>query len=371
MSDRSNICIYCGQRSKLSNEHYLPRCLGKFHDFETLNDRICKQCNESFSEIDEQFCRSGPEAIVRALLGIEGRASHRKISPFQRGSAGASRISFRAKPLGQIADDNEIEMDVSQTGSVRRLRQLILNFGSQGQVVIRITDDMKEPEQLLERLNKQGVELVTPINNQGPINAFITGAAPDEVEWMYHLLSGLKRNMISEPEFNVGDKEEHAKAVITASPTAKYFRGLAKIGFHYFLKYMPGFHGSEHAFAAIRDFITAGTAADVDHFVNGRQEQLVTDIVWGESPTGYRHVLIARSNYHELISKMQFFIPERQRTSLYRPDVYVLPIYKIRLGRNPSRIDYPRAISHSFTYSEDYKAEGYDGVLRSEHIHPR
>ena len=266
MSYRSNNCIYCGQQGRLSNEHYLPRCLGKFRGFESLNDRVCKKCNESFSEIDEQFCRSGPEAIVRSLLGIEGRSSHRKISPFQRGSAGAERISFRAKRPSQSADDEEIEMDVDQTGSVRRLRQMILSFESR-QVVVRITDDMKEPEHLLARLRKQGIKFVEPNKNEPTITAVIQGARPEEVEWMQHLLSGLKANTVSGPDVTIDDKQEQAKAMMTASPTAKYFRGLAKIGFHYFLKHMPGFDGSEQAFTGIRNFILAGTASDVDNFV--------------------------------------------------------------------------------------------------------
>lgn len=220
-------------------------------------------------------------------------------------------------------------------------------------------------------LRKQGVEFVNPGKNDGPITALITGARPDEVGWMQHLLSGLKPNMISEPEITIGDKEEEARALLHASPTAKYFRALAKVGFHYFLKYMGGFHGSEPAFSEIRNFITNGTAAEVDHFVHGRRDQLSTDIAWEESPIGYRHVLIARSNHYELISKMQFFIPEKYRTPLIRPDVYVLPIYTIRLGRNPSRVDFSRACSHSFTYSKEYQGEGYDGVLRRETTQPR
>lgn len=348
----------------------MPRCLGKFRGFESLNDRICKKCNEGFSEIDEQFCNSGPEAIIRSLLGIKGRPSHRKLSPFQRGSAGAERLSFRAKRFPESADAEHVEMDVDPAGVVRRLRQMILSFESR-QVTIRITDDMKEPEQLITVLRKQGVEFVNPSKNDRPITALITGARPEEIEWMQYLLSGLKPNMISEPEITIGDKEEEARALVHASPTAKYFRALAKIGFHYFLKYMNGFHGSERAFSGIRDFITGGTASDVDRFVTGRRDHLFTDIASGESPTGYRHLRLARSNYSELVSKMQFFIPEKYRTPLYRPDIHVLPIYTIRLGINPLRIDFPRACSHSFTYSEEYKAEGYDRIVRQETIKPR
>lgn len=360
------ICIYCKRSEKLSNEHYLPRCLGKFRGFEGLNDRVCKNCNEGFSAIDEQFCRSGPEAIVRSLLGIGGRPAHRKISPFQRGSAGAERLSFLARPLLHSDDVREIEMDVDQTGSLRRLRQIVLDFGSR-QVSIRITDDMKEPEHLLERLKEKGVEFVEPREGEVPITAIITGALPSEIDWMQHLLSGLGRNMVSEPEISIEDKKEEATAVISASPTVNYFRALAKIGFHYFLKHVPGFHGSESTFAPIRDFISGGVPADVDSFIAGRREQISTDINWGDSATGYRHVLVARTNYHELTAKMQFFIPERYRIPLLRPQVHVLPIYTIMLGRNPSRLDVPRAFSHSFTYTNEL--DGYDGVLHAENIH--
>jgi hypothetical protein len=64
-------------------------------------------------------------------------------------------------------------MDVDDAGVVRRLRQMILNFEAR-EVRIRITDDMKEPEQLIAMLRKQGVEFVNPSKNDGPITAQIT-----------------------------------------------------------------------------------------------------------------------------------------------------------------------------------------------------
>jgi hypothetical protein len=107
---------------------------------------------------------------------------------------------------------------------------------------------------------------------------------------MHHLLSGLKPNMISEPEITIGDKEEEARAVLHASPTSKYFRALAKIGFHYFLKYMGGFHGSEPAFSDIRNFITNGTAAEVDYFV------MVGGISWLPTSPGENHQVVTVTN---------------------------------------------------------------------------
>jgi hypothetical protein len=88
--------------------------------------------------------------------------------------------------------------------------------------------------------------------------------------------------MIGEPQFHVGGQEEEARVQMGANPTEKYFRGLAKIAFHYFLKHMEGFHGSEDAFSDIRNFIIDGRREDVDTFVSGRQSHLKTNIVPGE-----------------------------------------------------------------------------------------
>lgn len=364
-------CIYCPEEGEMSDEHYLPRCLGRFRGYELLNDRVCNGCNNRLSSLDEQFCRSGPEAIIRDMLGIEGRKSHKKISPFQRGSAGADRLTFKGRAAGEDAAAEEVELDVNrEQRSVRRLRQIIFSTGER-RVAIRITDDMRKPEQLLAKMKERGVEMATPADDDTEITtAQITGAALDELEWMRHLLSGLKENMLGEPELRVNEPGQ-LRVTMRASPTEKYFRGLAKIGFHYFLKHTRGFHGSEDTFAGIRDFIMDGKAEDVDRFVSGRTNHLTADIVPGESPAGYRHFLIARADYEQLLCRMQFFIQPKYSSAIYRINRFVLPVYTIHLGRNPSRIVYPRASRHYFTYSDEYKREGYDGEMREEPLRPR
>src|SRR5205085_681578 len=127
-----------------------------------------------------------------------------------------------------------------------------------------------------------------------------------------------------DPEVKPGGPRREAKASIGASPTALYFRGLAKIGFHYFLKHMAGFRGSEDAFAGIRGFITDGRAADVDRFVTGRVNHLLVDILPGESPVGYKHLLVARATYEQLLCRMQFFIHPKHSSPIYRLDRFTL-----------------------------------------------
>ena len=61
-------CIYCGREGKMSRDDYLPRSLGKFKGYELLSGRICHACNNCFSEIYEQFCRRGTEAIIRDMV---------------------------------------------------------------------------------------------------------------------------------------------------------------------------------------------------------------------------------------------------------------------------------------------------------------
>jgi hypothetical protein len=66
-------CIYCGNQAD-SPEHWLARSLGTFGPLQVLQDKVCGDCNQAFGrEIDLEFTRVGPEAILRAGLGIEGR----------------------------------------------------------------------------------------------------------------------------------------------------------------------------------------------------------------------------------------------------------------------------------------------------------
>ena len=66
-------CVYCPNAAD-SPEHWLPRSLGTFGPLQLLNDRLCDDCNQSLGrEVDQEFTRVGPEAILRAGLGIQGR----------------------------------------------------------------------------------------------------------------------------------------------------------------------------------------------------------------------------------------------------------------------------------------------------------
>jgi hypothetical protein len=269
--------------------------------------------------------------------------SHLRRSPFQKGSAGAKPVALKGTSV-----EEGIELNLyyhRQTKTARGIRQIIFTTDI-GEVSIQITDDMTEPAHLEAKLLRAGVKVLS-----GPVQAF---CAPEEWNWILHLLSGYKGFMIGEPELTETPERVLTNVHAEADPTHLYFRGLAKIGFHYFLKHMPEFHGSEDCFASIRYFITQGRPEDVDVFTQGRVNHIFVDDVQAKpSPVGYHHHLEAEADCRQLISRLQFFIGPG----------FTLPTYTIYLGKSPLLVDYTRRCAHSFTYSDEDRIGSYDGEM--------
>lgn len=336
-------CIYCGREGQLSGEHYLPRCLGNFRGYEQLKDRICNRCNNDFSVLDEQFCCSGPEAIFRERFNVAGYKHHRRRSPFQKGSAGAKPLMLKGTMAGE---GTEVDLYYDRRTTTARRRRQIIFLTDIGKVAIQITDDMTEPKHVEEKLVRAGVKMLS-----GPAEATF---APHERDWIVQLLSGYKDAMIGEPELVEMPEGTLVNVYAGANPTHLYFRGLAKIGFHYFLKHMPEFHGSEDCFASIRDFITRGQVEDVYRFTAGWVNHLTVDDVQARpSPDGYYHRLEAQADCRQLVSRLQFFIGPGFR----------LPVHTIYLGPSPLRVEYTRRCAHTFIYSDGHCLSGYDGEM--------
>jgi hypothetical protein len=343
-------CIYCGREGQLSGEHYLPRCLGNFRGYEQLKDRICNRCNNDFSVLDEQFCRSGPEAIIRERFNVRGYKHHKRKSPFQRGSAGARPLEFKGTVNGK---GTEVDLYYHEpTGRARKRRQITFFKTNVGQVIIQVTDDMTEPDDLRAAMERAGIETAS-----GSVKVV---CEPEEWDWMLRLFSKYKNAMIGEPVVGRTAEGWFTGVYADARPTERYFRGLAKIGFHYFLKHMREFRGSEDCFADIRHFITEGRAEDVNRFIDGWVNEIIVDDLQSKpSADGYHHRLEAEADCQHLLSRLQFFIGPGLR----------LPAYTIYLGRSPLLIDYKRERAHSFIYSEGHRRDGYDGEMREAQSH--
>jgi hypothetical protein len=330
-------CIYCGKQ-EFSDEHYLPRCLGNFRNYRALAARLCKECNRKCGQLDEQLCRSSGEAFFRRYLGIKGRKGHVKVNPFYRGSAGGQRLSLQGESI-QTGLKVELELDEEKATPLRHI-QFIAEDNSLH--VVPITDDMKEPAQLRAAFDKLGIKRAKQAD---------VYAAPNELGWIDHLLTGLK----SERRDPWGDTDTPFTDLrLNFVVTDNYFRCLAKIGFHHFLQRMTQFRGSEDTFRDIRDFILSGGGIGrCNEFVGLRKKQLLLPLQQGYRPTVWGHLVTAHVDYFNLSAGLQLFVgPE-----------FLSPIYVIKIGNNPSRVDYIQNEGTFFAYYPKEQRTEYDGEV--------
>lgn len=149
-------CIYCRENKALSGEHYLPACLGKFLNFEQLYNKICSNCNGKLGQLEEQFCRCGPEAFLRIVVGVKGRKHHKRVNPFYRGSSGLKPIIIESQhPKLDCSIFCEIEKG-GKTG--HPAKQIIIRDLSGKHHSVLITEKIKTPDDLMRELKERGLE---------------------------------------------------------------------------------------------------------------------------------------------------------------------------------------------------------------------
>jgi hypothetical protein len=221
----------------------LPAAFGEFINAPTLENYICGRCNSKrIGLLDEQYARCGPEGLLRKRFGIEGRDHHEKVNPFYRGSAGGRRIEFLAWD-----DALQCEVNVELLGGDhgRQLCEFIVREKS-GQAPFHHI--ALKPEMTAEEL----LEIVTGLKMKGELESRIT-YYPATEQWALELIKkawptvSLSEGVLGTTMFHGGT----AKFQVTG----RYYRAIAKIGFHYFLTQFPKYTGQEPIFSDIRNFI--------------------------------------------------------------------------------------------------------------------
>jgi hypothetical protein len=324
-------CLYCPATGD-SVEHVLPAALGEFRDAPNLEDRVCTPCNNTrLGVLDEQLARCGPEALLRRFYGIQGREKHESVNVFERGSAGGHRLDLRSmdKALGV-----EVALEI-ENGQARQMRQIIFveKSGKTHHLPIR---KGCTPEQLRAAYDRLGV--VKPCED---VRVF---HAPDEKDWVEALI------LQTWPSVTFGEgirgSTMYQGAVGTVVLTNRYFRAVAKIGFHYFLTQFPEYTGHEQMFSDIRQFIL-DDAAGVDLanlFVGKREHALLGEMLTpGVRPHGWRaHVLCGETRPGECLAYVQTFVTED----------WPAPIYAVWLAQDAGIVDC-RATGHAYMYYGD------------------
>jgi hypothetical protein len=332
-------CLYCLAPAD-SVEHPLPAALGEFRDAPLLADRICTRCNNRrLGLLDEQMTRSGPEALLRRFYGIQGRATHDTVNIFQRGSAGGHRVDLRSmdQALGY-----EVALEI-ENGQARQMCQIIFVEKS-GKTHHLPIHKGTTPEELRATYDKLGV--VPPCDD---MRIFY---GPHEKDWVEALIQQAWPS-VTFGEGKLGSTS-YQGAVGTVVLTNRYFRAVAKIGFHYFLTQFSEYTGREQIFSGIRQFILDETAGvdSANTFIGKRQHALIGEMLTpGMRPAGWRaHVLCAETRPGECLAYVQTFLSED----------WPAPIYAVRLAQDVATIEC-RATGHAYLYYGDGPEGNYAG----------
>jgi hypothetical protein len=251
--NRHTLCLYCDSEPA-SCEHSLPAALGEFVNAPLLENRLCGDCNNKrIGKLDEQFARCGIEALLRTQLGIKGRSHHEEVNPFYRGSSGGGRIQASAW------DDNfqcKVNIEFTGTNQARQITEIIFIDKDGRDHHIPLT-----PKTTVEELRAgfARLELEEPFIARITFDTAKEGWARDIV------LDAWPSVTFSEP--TVGSSLFEG-SLIEFRLTDRYFRAVAKIGFHYFLSQFTLFSGREPAFDDIRNFIITDINEDPTTAIN-------------------------------------------------------------------------------------------------------
>jgi hypothetical protein len=335
-------CLYCAEEAD-SIEHPLPAAFGEFQAAPVLEKRICRKCNNKrLGVLDEQLVRCGPEAILRRCFRVQGRSTHNEVNPHYRGSAGGQRLKMKAydKSLGA-----EVELELLGGQEVRQLCQMVFVETSGKTHHLPISDDVRDPEKLRVAYNKLGVTDLA----SATVHLICD---PDERVWLEPLINAVWPSGTFGPAV-VGAKNYENGAVVDLQVNHRYFRAIAKIGFHYFLTQFPAFAGSEPYFSDIRRFIIedCGPVTLANKFVGKRHDSLLGEMRGGARPDGWvAHVVTAEITSDACQAHIQLFVCKD----------YPAPAYTVRLAAHGDNSAI-RASGHAYVYFDQAPKGRFSG----------
>jgi len=227
------------------------------------------------------------------------------------------------------------------TSTIRELRQILIKDENGKIHPIPVPETMDTPVDLKRAIKQKGLI---------KYKLFSVLCEKHELKHIEHILSELippnKKIVLLEPKTSGCSIPAKVQSIITE----KYFRAIAKIGFHYFLKQFPRFSGSEREFEPIRKFIKSGIG-NIESFVNFNSGHIIKDFARGLTPKNFMHILAIDKN-HKVIVKIQFFLGPWNM-----PGTWV-----VNIGMNPSKILFTEGVSHCYVYF-DSKTKGFDGEM--------
>lgn len=339
-------CVYtvpeglCDGTAPLSkNEHYLPRALGTFKGDERLVDRICDSCQRRFSQFEDVFAHNSAEAFFREMVGRLGRKKHRRKNIFYEPTLGISPLTV----LGKYPDhDFEILWELTGPDGCAPMSQLVF-IGKDGKTFALPFRSGK--------VNASKIRTVLKERGVAADQIVAISSSADEAAEMKLLTDelapkGEERDGVA-PLVNGVELEGEMRAAI--SP--EYLRAIAKIGFHFVLQYFTQFSGLEPEFDDMKRFIYEGVAGH--RIVEPLREPFVRELQQGARMRRWGHLLSAEASEQGFEARMQFFAGPKVEPIVWR----------VLIGRNPSRIIYKQSVGRAFLYFDDLSVEFHGELI--------
>jgi len=333
-------CLYCAAVGE-TEEHVFPAAFGEFRSAPKLPIPLCPKCNnERLNHLDQQVSRCGPEGFMREFYRIKGRAHKTKVNPFARGSAGGSRLEFSTF-------DRDVGVEVhleAVDGVVTQMCELILVETSMGRAHHFPLSETTTADELRGAIARKNVP--------APYDVRLS-CQPHEQEWVEKLLREHSPGIVfSEPKLmsHIIETPE-----VKFQLSERYFRGIAKIGFHYFLSQFPAYSGHHSMFSDIRSFISEDTnepVRRVNDFIQHRNHPLVYQMLNDEArPDGWKaHILAAEVKPGLCQAHVQIFLTQEN------PNL----IYTVKLAHDQSLVEQEVA-AHAYRYFHDGKQGSFSG----------
>ncbi len=343
-------CIYCGKCKNFCDAHIVPESLGKFKDMPKQKGLVCADCDHEIGKAEEQLAKCSSEAIFRVHLNIQGKKKHRKSSPFRRKHAGQGPIELKTKIPGR---NYEVLVEPLGDGkNVHPLPQLVLLNSNGDHDHIMFQDPMKTTVQYLKNALQES-------SLKGNLRLETVGMTNEEVDYVFNLFKdmGIFINEEDIPDSEKFPGEQFYPNVPIHGPIvvdARYFRAIAKIGFHYFLQYSEYFSGREECFTPVKDFIRNGKG-NAKQFVSQHRGNLVSDLNYGLRPKYYGHFIIGDFSNNMTTAYVQLFIGQDSNP----------PYYKVSLGKDCLHIQLEDTIfGHFFSYYPPGNRSRYTGEIQ-------
>lgn len=335
-------CLYCSSDGG-TREHVIPAAFGEFRNAPELPIRLCWDCNNKrLNLLDQQVARCGPEGFMREFYGVKGRSHHTPVNPFVRGSAGGRRLEFSMF-------DSEVGVEVNleiQGGVTTQICELILIEKNTGKAHHFPLTEAMTADQLRRQISQRAIP--------EPYEARLS-CHPHDRAWVENLMKE------HSPEMTHSDPKLMNRVIETPQVMFqlgnRYFRGIAKIEFHYFLTQFPEYSGHDPIFSRIRSFIYEERDEPiryVNEFVHTRHHPLISAMLDSDvRPDGWRaHVLAAETRPGACLAHIQMFLTENNPAH----------IYTINLAQNDLDVSAYEAHAHI----DQYFPDGMEGKFLGE-----